>query len=196
MNSTPTLFSDSEQDSAETCSPELFGDEPDSSPDITSAQPTRESSSDEVGCPDGEILKLLEEFSDDGTKEEHQKQLETSPAKVQIRVVDDQPSSSASRPPKIFPEGTIDNQWRKRQRNTNSEEEEIAAPCHVCLRYFKECGLGEEEMKKQIKNVCRHKTKGKKRATPPGFWDMDFTTTMPPTQPATPPKRKNKYMKR
>ena len=71
-----------------------------------------------------------------------------------------------------------------------------AEPCHSCKGYYRACGLSEEETRKQISKVCRHRTHPGRSKTPPGFWDLEIKGSVPEESPSPPRKRENKYLKK
>lgn len=71
-----------------------------------------------------------------------------------------------------------------------------AEPCHTCKGYYEACGLSEEETRRQIAKVCRHRTRPGRSKTPPGIWDLEIKGTVPEKSPSPPRKRENKYMKK
>lgn len=49
--------------------------------------------------------------------------------------------------------------------------------CRQCLEYFSAMNLPEEEQKKRLDQVCRHRGQKKPPQTPTGFWDMHLDHT-------------------
>ncbi|KAL5247927.1 hypothetical protein ACHWQZ_G017183 [Mnemiopsis leidyi] len=91
-----------------------------------------------------------------------------------------------------------DFKYKKVVRKKEERAKLAASSCPSCYRYYKACGLDEEEIAKLIGDVSRHRHQhGQISNTPPGLWDLTIDHAPIPTEPASQRKpRKNRYITR